>query len=307
MANVEYNTGLKSPDQAFAFIGFPWDMGASLGRPGARYAPNAIREACTWNTNRIQDGKLWDLETNTVVDLTNVRLRDMGDVPIASHDVLKTFGDAEALVSKALDQGEMPLIIGGDHSISLPGIRAVAAEGPVGIIQLDAHLDLVDDSPQQGRYSQSSQIRRALELPEVDPKRVVQIGLRGFNYPHYQEFAKQQGVHQLTTKEAVALGAKEAAAQALAWASQDGASVYFTLDIDVLDPSIAPGAGHLEFCGLSAEFVTELVRQCAPSIKAFDIAEVNPLFDHHGMTSNLAAKLLFDLIVGSLGYSLAHG
>lgn len=285
----------------FAVIGFPWDMGASLGRPGARYAPEEIRRAAGWNLNRVRDGRVWDVEHGGVVDLRGVEVLDYGDVEIAAHDVGGTFQRAAEMVGAALDEGCVPLVLGGDHSISLPPIQALATRRErIGIVQIDAHLDLVDDSARQGRYSQSSQIRRALELEAASPRRTVQIGLRGFNYPEYEAFCREQGIAQMTAQEALALGADAVAERALETAGADGAAIYVTLDIDAFDPSVAPGAGHLEHGGLTVPFVTRLIRRLARFASAFDIAEVNPLFDTHGMTTNLAAKLIFDYMIGRL-------
>jgi len=283
----------------FAVVGFPWDFGASLGRPGARYGPDAIRNACRWNLARIRNDRVWDLEGGRVIDVSGLELVDSGDVFIAAHDQPRTFANARELIGQALSAGRIPIVLGGDHSISLPGIEALvqATDRPVGIIQIDAHLDLVDDSPSQGRYSQSSQIRRALELERVSPTRLVQIGLRGFNYPEYADYVRNQGITQFTALDVARLGAERVAREALARAGQDGAAIYVTLDIDALDPAVAPGAGHLEFGGLSVQDVSAMLRLFAPHVAAFDIAELNPLFDVHGMTANLAAKLLFDLIM----------
>lgn len=285
----------------FAIIGFPWDQGASLGRPGARYGPDAIRAEGQWNLNRIRHDKVWDLEGGRVVDLAGVLIEDRGNVEIAAHDQALTFARAEEAVYQALAAGYVPIVFGGDHSISLPPIRALARHaGPIGIIQLDAHLDLVDESPQQGRYSQSSQIRRALELPGASPERLVQIGLRGLNYPEYEEFCRTNGIHQFTADQALALGPEAMAQRALALAGAGGAAVYMTLDIDALDPSVAPGSGRMEPGGLTSTFVSRFLRLTAKEVAAFDIAEVNPLYDVQGMTVNLAAKLVFDFMLGSL-------
>lgn len=294
------NDHLENPRLAFRLIGFPWDQGAFLGRPGARYAPEAIRKALRWNLNRIRDGRVWDLEGGGVVDLSDVRIVDGGDVPMAYHDREMTFARVEAAVRECLERGEVPIVLGGDHSISLPLIAALAraADGPIGVLQLDAHLDLVDDSPVQGRYSHSSQMRRALELPEMVPDRLVQIGLRGLNYPEYAEFCASQGILQFTAPEAERLGPETVAERALAAAGAQGARVYLTLDIDALTPMAAPGAGYLEFNGLSVGFVSRFLRLVAPRVAAFDIAEVNPLFDVQEMTAILAAKLIMDFILG---------
>ena len=282
----------------FSVIGFPWDFGSSLGRPGARYGPEEIRKSAAWNLNRIREGRVWDVEGGQVVDLSAVEIADQGDVDLAAHDTELTFQRAHAMVAAALEGGRFPIVLGGDHAISLPPIRALAAARQrIGIVQLDAHLDLVDFSPRQGSLSQSNQIRRALELPQMSSARLIQVGLRGLNYPEYADFCREQGITQLTAGEALDQGAEAVAARCLEVAGADGAAIYLTLDIDALDPSSAPGAGAHEHGGLTPRFVSALIRRLAPAVSAFDIAEVNPMFDLHGMTSNLASKLMWDLIL----------
>lgn len=282
----------------FSVIGFPWDFGSSLGRPGARYGPEEIRKSAAWNLNRIREGRVWDVEGGQVVDLSAVEIADQGDVDLAAHDTELTFQRAQAMVTEALAGDRFPIVLGGDHAISLPPIRALAAARQrIGIVQLDAHLDLVDFSPRQGSLSQSNQIRRALELPQMSAAGLIQVGLRGLNYPEYADFCRQQGITQLTAGEALDQGAEAVAGRCLEVAGADGAAIYLTLDIDALDPSSAPGAGAHEHGGLTPRFVSALIRRLAPAVSAFDIAEVNPMFDLHGMTSNLASKLMWDLIL----------
>jgi formiminoglutamase/agmatinase len=302
MPELSLNSHLSDPTVAFNVIGFPWDMGASLGRPGARYAPEVIRKLLGWNVNRIRDNKVWDIEGGRLVDLSKVRIADGGDVELAYHDRATSFDRVQQVVGEALVAGEVPIVLGGDHSISYPPIAALAEhiDGPVGIIQLDAHLDLVDDSPMQGRYSQSSQIRRALDLPNVSPERLIQIGIRGLNYPEMKTYCEEAGITQITAPEAIETPAEELAERAIAVAGRDGAKIYMTLDIDVITPMAAPGAGYLEFYGLPVGLVSKLLRLLAPHVAAFDVAEVNPVFDFKDVTSNLAAKLLFDFILGKV-------
>jgi len=241
---------------------------------------------------------VWDVEAGVVVDLDGADISDAGDVEIAAHDTELTFSRCEAMVAGALAAGRFPIVLGGDHAISLPPIRALAsASERIGIVQLDAHLDLVDFSPRQGSLSQSNQIRRALELPQMSPGRLIQVGLRGLNYPEYFDFCRDQGITQLTASQALEEGAAKVAARCLEVAGADGAAIYLTLDIDVLDPASAPGSGAHEHGGLTPTFVSLLLRRLAPHVAAFDIAEVNPLFDFHGMTSNLASKLMWDVIL----------
>jgi len=286
----------KSISKKYAIIGFPWDMGASLGRPGARYAPKAIRESLRWILNRLRDNKVFDVESNRVVDLSHVVIKDVGDVEIFAHDTLKTFDAAYMLIKNLIAEGFNPVIIGGDHSISYPCIRALhdSVEETVGIIQFDAHLDLVDESPYQGRFSHSSEIRRALELERV--KKVIQVGVRGYNYPFHYDDVKKFNIRQFSPYDIRKLGISIVFEKILEELSEVDYT-YTTLDIDVLDPSFAPGCGANEPGGLTIWDLIEILKKLAPYTHAFDIVEVNPLFDTSGITSSIAAKLLFDYII----------
>jgi formiminoglutamase/agmatinase len=277
-------------------IGVPWDGGASLGRPGGRYGPAAIRAALTWWLDRIRDDRIWDVERGVVVDLSGLELLDLGDVEVARHDVETTFARATSLVGEALRDGIEPLVLGGDHSITIPCARALdSVADRFGVVQLDAHLDLVDDSPLQGRLSQSSPMRRTIELPGGAPERLVQIGIRSFNYPEYHDWCRAQGITQITAGEALALGSAAVAERALAVV--DDAPIYLTVDLDCLDPSVAPGVGHMEPGGFPFAFASELVRALAPRAGVVDIAELTPPADQGQMTAHVAARLALDVIV----------
>lgn len=301
MTRVEFAGGGPART-SITLIGLPWDGGASLGSPGARYGPDAVRRALGWWLDRIRDDRVWDVEPDVLVDVSGLRLCDRGDVDIAAHDVERTFARTEVMVDAAIAEGAVPIVLGGDHSISIPAVRALAGRANrIGIVQLDAHLDLVEDSPVQGRLSQSSPMRRSLELDAASPKRLVQIGLRSFNYPEYREWCRERGIVQLTTRRAVEMGAAAVAEAALAAAGADDASIYLTVDLDCLDPGVAPGVGHLEPGGLPFAFVSGMVRALAPRVAAFDIAELNPMRDTQGMTASAAAKLILDFV-----FSRAH-
>ena len=284
-------------NQNFGIIGFPWDGGASLGRPGARYAPKAIRENAQWLINRIQDGKVYNVEKRELIDLNESKIIDYGDIDIVAYSTEATFANAEKRIGEVLDKGDFPFILGGDHSISYPGIKALhdRTEGKVGIIQFDSHLDLVDDSPVQGKFSQSSQIRRALELPRVAPENIVQIGVRSYNYPWYGQYLQETGIVQITAREVHAMSAEEVVRIALE-ACKNVDRIYLTFDIDVLDPAFAPGSGANEPGGLTSAQCFAILDGLYPHIHAMDIAEVNPLYDPQQITSSMAARLLFDCL-----------
>lgn len=281
--------------QDVALIGFPWDGGASLGRPGARYAPKAIREAAKWFEDRIMDGNIYDVEQRRLIDLRESRLLDVGDLEIVAYSVEQTWQRAELKIKQLLTDGYFPFILGGDHSISYPGIKALHdhTDGEIAIIQFDAHLDLVDDSPVQGKFSQSSQMRRALELPRVKPEHIIQIGVRSYNYPWYAKYLKETGIVQITAREVHQQTPSEVLAKIFS-ACKGVEKIYLTFDMDVLDPAFAPGTGANEPGGLTTFQCLELLRGLYQHVDAMDIAEVNPLYDHQEVTTSIAARILFD-------------
>lgn len=293
--------GSEDANRRISLFGIPYDTSATLGRPGARYAPDRIRTALRWNLNRVRGG-VYDVEQRRIVSFAAAAVVDHGDIAVAGHDHLETLGRAQTLMSELLADGSFPIVLGGDHSVSLPLLRAFHDHfsGPLGIIQLDAHLDLVDENPRQGRYSGSSQMRRALEFGRFAPTRLVQVGVRGFNYPDQYDFIAEQGIQHLTAGEVHAIGGVAAARRALELAGAREHPVFFTIDVDCLDPAFAPGTGGDEPGGLTSAQVLEFVREVAPAVQAMDIVEVNPMADRGDITSVLAAQLIFTAITSRM-------
>lgn len=289
--------------QVFGIVGFPWDGGASLGRPGARYAPNAVREAAKWLQNRIVNNKIYNVDKRKLIDLSDNPIEDFGDIDIVAYSTEETFKNAEIKIKDLLEEGIFPFIIGGDHSISYPGIKALhdTTDGNIAVIQFDAHLDLVDDSPVQGKFSQSSQIRRALELERISPKNVIQIGVRNYNYPWYHDYLKETEIVQITATEVHQSTAEEIIKKTLE-ACKDVEKIYLTFDIDVLDPAYAPGAGANEPGGLTPVQCSRVLDGLYKHIDAMDIAEVNPLYDTHEITTSIAAQILFNCATERASY-----
>lgn len=282
----------------FGILGFPWDGGASLGRPGARYAPNKIREVFEWFTNRIEDEKVYHVDTRKNYNVSKDMIKDYGDIDIVAYDEMETLTNAEIATKKIIDQNGFPFVLGGDHSISYPIIKALhdSCEGEVGIIHFDSHLDLVDSNPTQGKYSQSSEIRRALDLERVNPKNIVQIGVKGFNYPWYNEYLKEQGILQYTAYEVHNSDPEKIADETLE-RLKDCEKIYLTFDLDVLDPAFAPGTGADEPFGLYPHQCMLMLNKFYDKVDAFDVAEVNPLYDVHDMTSVIAARIMFECFI----------
>lgn len=286
----------------FAILGIPYDTSAGLGYPGARYAPAEVRKALQWTLNRIREERTVDVETRRMIDFHGVVIEDVGDVAVVGYDHERTLQNIKDRVAFLLGQDYVPIIIGGDHSVSYPCIAALhdATPGATGLIQMDAHLDLVDSNPIQGRLSGSSEIRRALELGRISPKNVVQVGVRGYNYPDQLEYVQSEGIAWYTPIDVDEMGIREVARRSLQIAKAGTERVYFTLDIDVMDPAFAPGSGADEPGGLSSRQTLDFVRAVAPHVDVMDIVEVNPLTDTRRVTAAVAARLIFDFIVARL-------
>ena len=159
---------------------------------------------------------------------------------------------------------------------------------------------MVDENHLQGRYSQSSEIRRALELERVNPEHIVQIGVRGFNYPWYNDYLKETGIKQYTSYD-VHAGDPLTIARETMELLQDCEKIYLTFDIDVMDPAFVPGTGADEPFGLYPFQCMVMLNEMYDKVDAFDIAEVNPTFDTHGITTAVAARIMFECFINKFG------
>jgi agmatinase len=274
--------------------GVPFDGASTLGWPGSRYAPARIREALGWMTMRTQDGRIYSNDTGALHPWTPNLLHDRGDVPVVPHDLMATLAACSEAVSGSVRDSRVPIVLGGDDSLLYACVKGFhdAQQGTVGILHWDAHLDLLDKSVAQGRYSQSSGMRRALELERVSAAHSVQVGVRNFNFPASRRFIQERDLQQLPAAEFHRLGT-EAAVDRIRSRLEGCDHVFWALDIDVVDPSAAPGAGAHEPGGLTTRQVLDAVRLLAPACEGISIVEVNPLTDHRDMTSILAANIAF--------------
>lgn len=280
------------PHRMFELIGAPFDGAATLGWPGSRYAPAKIRESLNWITQRVEDGLVYSLESDELRPAPEIM--DSGDAHTIAHDLDATLANVAHSVSSSIRQGRVPILLGGDDSLLFAGTKGLhdAVEGRVGIIHFDAHLDGVHENEQQGRYSQSSGMRRSLELDRVSHDDTVQIGLRHFNFPSLREYVKADGPSQITARDFAKIGVDEVARIVLERVA-DADHVHLAFDIDAIDPAYAPGAGAHEPGGLSSRDALEMVRALAPHCDSFTITEVNPLKDSQDRTSNVAAYLCY--------------
>lgn len=286
-----YVRDLKALDADIAVLGVPFDEGTT-SRPGARYGPREIREASLAYSWHRHDGGFLYIDGGRVT-LKGKRWADCGDVDVVPTQPAKTFDNVTEAVRAIIAKKAFPVILGGDHSISFPVIRALDA-GPLTVIHLDAHLDTWDLGP--GDLGHAGWVLRVAKLPFV--KNIVQIGMRGLaNDQDAVQNAARLGTTVITTEELRRSGVKAAIARI-----PRSGRIYLSLDIDVVDPSLAPGTGTPEVGGLTFDEIDELLR-AIPSrgrLVGMDLVEVEPFHDPGEVTPLTAARLIIDLLGAAL-------
>ncbi|MEZ5674384.1 agmatinase [Thalassovita litoralis] len=272
-----------------AIIGAPFDFGTQW-RSGARFGPRAVREASTLFS--FGHAGAYDHEDDATYLPGSVRIVDMGDADIVHTDTETSHANIETAIRAALKAGALPVTIGGDHSINIPAIRAFDDQGEFHVLQIDAHLDFVDE--RHGvRHGHGNPMRRAAEQPYVTG--LTQVGIRNVSSTAKEgyEDARKMGSDILSVRQARTLG-PDGVAQRI----PTGARVYVTLDIDAFCPSIAPGTGTPSHGGFLYYEVLELLQQVAQNhdIIGIDLVEVAPDYDHSGSTAILAAQVLLNTL-----------
>ena len=295
-------TRRASETRGYDLWGVPFDGGSTLGRPGSRYAPARVRESLAWITQRIQDGAVYSLETDSTHVIGDDLIVDRGDADVVPFDLEASMAATSDVVSRSLTSGRVPIVIGGDDSLLFPVVKGVhdAVEGSIGVIHLDAHLDLLDHNPHQGKFSQSSGMRRSLELDRVLPEHCIQVASRHFNFPSSGAYKRMTGLTHMTAHEFQQMGVVSAYNEILDHVGEVD-HLHLSFDIDAIDPAFAPGSGAHEPGGLTSGEALELVRLLAPHCGSMAITEVNPMVDLAGATTTLAAYLAYHFAVHGSG------
>ena len=270
-----------------AFVGVPLDIGASH-RGGARFGPRAIRaESALIRPYNMATG---------AAPFDALQVADLGDVPINTYSLAKSLPIISAFYERVLAAGCRPLTLGGDHTIALPILRAVAARhGPVALVHVDAHAD-VNDEMFGERIAHGTPFRRAVEEGLLRCDRVWQIGLRGsgyaaddFDWPRRQGFTVVQA-HEVWYRSLAPLMDELRA-------KVGEAPCYLSFDIDGIDPAFAGGTGTPEVGGLTVPQALEIVRGCRGlNLVGADLVEVAPPYDPSGNTALLGANLLYEML-----------
>ncbi len=283
-------TDWETLDADVAVLGVPNDMGGQY-RSGSRFGPRAIREASTLFS--FGHGGAYDHEDDvTYLTPEEVSIVDVGDADIIHTDMNQSHDNTEAAVRKILERGALPLILGGDHSVTTPVLKAFSDQEPFHIIHFDAHIDFVNE--RHGvRYGHGNPMRRASEMDYVTG--FTQMGIRNVSSSNRMDYAyaRECGSEILSVRQIRKLG-KEKVLEKI----PQGVNYYITIDIDGFDPSIAPGTGTPSHGGFIYYEVLELIQGLSKqgNIVGMDLVEVAPAYDPAGTTSILAAQLLMNSI-----------
>ena len=288
-AKNEYIADWDALDADAAIIGAPYDFGAQY-RAGARFGPRAVREASTLFS--FGHAGAYDHEDDVTYLGADVRIVDMGDADIVHTDTQQSHANIEYAVRMALAAKVLPVTIGGDHSVNIPCINAFDDQGDIHILQIDAHLDFVDE--RHGvRFGHGNPMRRAAEKGYVTG--LSQFGIRNVSSTAKEgyEAARAMGSDILSVRQIRKMGVEAAAARI-----PKGARVYVTIDIDGFCPSIAPGTGTPSHGGFLYYEVLEILQSVAQNhqIVGIDLVEVAPDYDQTGGTAILAAQLLLNFL-----------
>lgn len=273
-----------------AVLGAPFDMGTQY-RAGARFGPRGIREASTLFS--FGHGGAYDFEDDTVyLPVDQVKIVDIGDADMIHTDTMKSLDNIEFGVRKILDAGALPVVLGGDHAVHIPCIKAFTEQPPVHLVHIDAHLDFVDE--RHGvRYGHGNPLRRASEMKHVTG--MTQLGIRNVSSSNKSDYdaARKAGSDILSVRDVRKLGPDGVLARI-----PDGVRYYCTIDIDGFDPSIAPGTGTPSHGGFLYYEVLEILQGLTKKgeIAGMDLVEVAPDYDVGDITSLLAAQLLTNFL-----------
>jgi guanidinopropionase len=224
------------------------------------------------------------------------RVGDVGDVAVNPIDLMDTLKRIEDFYDGIVKAGATPLTAGGDHLITLPIMRAVAKRAPVGLIQFDSHSDTNDSYFGDNKYTHGTPFRRAIEEGLMDPKRSIQIGIRGSKYAADElDYPLKAGIRIITIEEYFDLGVEKVCAEIRRVVGSG--PVYVSFDVDGLDPVYAPGTGTPEIGGYSTHEAQRMLRSLQGlDIRGADVVEVAPPFDPSGNTALVGASVMFELL-----------
>lgn len=270
-----------------ALLGIPWD-GGTTNRAGARHGPREVRNMSSL-IRRVHP-------VTGLSPYDQVRVGDVGDAPVNPIDLLDALTRIEGFLAAVHAAGAIPLSVGGDHLMTLPVFRAIARQRPIGMVHFDAHSDTNDRYFGDNLYTHGTPFRRAVEEGLLDPRRTVQIGIRGSQASASDtDFAKEVGIRIITMEEFADIGVEATLREARRIVGDE--PTYVSFDVDVLDPAFAPGTGTPEIGGMTTLQAQQLIRGLRGlNLIGADVVEVAPPFDVGGCTALVGATMLFELL-----------
>lgn len=270
-----------------ALLGIPWD-GGTTNRAGARHGPREVRNMSSL-IRRVHP-------VTGLSPYDQVRVGDVGDAPVNPIDLLDALTRIEGFLAAVHAAGAVPLSVGGDHLMTLPVFRAIARQRPIGMVHFDAHSDTNDRYFGDNLYTHGTPFRRAVEEGLLDPRRTVQIGIRGSQASASDtDFAKEVGIRIITMEEFADIGVEATLREARRIVGNE--PTYVSFDVDVLDPAFAPGTGTPEIGGMTTLQAQQLIRGLRGlNLIGADVVEVAPPFDVGGCTALVGATMLFELL-----------
>ncbi len=280
-----------APEEAeevdIGLIGVPWD-GGTTNRAGARHGPRQMRDLSTLmrNVHHVTGVRPYEL----------ANCADLGDTPVNPVDLEDSLARIQHFFETVHGQGIMPLSAGGDHLVTLPIMRAIAKDRPVGMVHFDAHTDTWDRYFGDYTYTHGTPFRRAIEEGLLDPKRTIQIGIRGGLYtPQDKDWGLEQGIRVIEIEEFFELGPQRVVEEARRVVGEG--PTYISFDVDGLDPVYAPGTGTPEIGGFSTHEAQIMLRGLRGlNLVGGDVVEVSPPFDPSGNTALVGVTLMFEIL-----------
>ena len=285
---------LRAEQPDAVVLGAPFDMGTT-NRPGARFGPRAIRAASNLGRtiNHLELG---------VQPLRHLRVFDYGDAAVVPSDTARSHEAVRVKVDEVARLGAVPIVLGGDHSVTLPSATAVAdvvGRGKVGVVHFDAHADTADEE-WGNLLGHGTPMRRLIESGAIPGRNFVQVGLRGYwPPPDVIDWMHSQGMRWHMMSEIESAGFDSVIARAIEEALDGPEAIYLSVDIDVLDPAFAPGTGTPEPGGLTSRELLRAVRRIVAEVKlvGLDVVEVAPAYDGPGaITAEVAHRVVLEAL-----------
>lgn len=287
LPHVDIDTAVRDVD--IGLIGVPWD-GGTTNRAGARHGPRQMRDQSTMmrNAHHVSFTKPYQVSN----------CADLGDSPTNPVDLMDSLERIEKFFKEIFLGNILPLSAGGDHLITLPIMRALQTVGSpkIGMVHFDAHTDTYDRYFDGYKYTHGTPFRRAIEEGYLDPKRTVQIGIRGGLYSADDEaWGNEQGIRVIHIEEYNDLGPEKVIEEARSVVGNG--PTYISFDVDALDPVYAPGTGTPEIGGITTYDAQKMLRGLSGlNLVGGDVVEVSPPFDNTGLTALTGVTMMFEIL-----------